>query len=63
VIDTLRAAVDKALREKEMQTRLEGLGIEIGSVEQGGDVLINRIKSESAMWRARDQGSRASRAD
>jgi len=51
VVETLRLAVDKALREKEMQTRLEGLGIEIGSVEQGGDVLVNRIKSESAMWR------------
>lgn len=51
VIDTLRAAVDKALREKEMQTRLDLLGIEIGSVEQGGDVLINRIRSELAMWR------------
>lgn len=51
VVDTLRASVAKAFREKEIQARLESLGIEIGSVDQGGEVLVARIKSELATWR------------
>lgn len=52
VIDTLRTATDKALRDTAMQNRLESLGIEPGSVESGGQMLITRIKTELARWGA-----------
>lgn len=48
--DVLRTATDKALRDKAMQTRLESLGIEAGSVDQGGEVLKTRIRTELARW-------------
>ena len=51
VIDTLRGVIDKSLREKEVQNRLETVGVEPGSVELGGESLVNRIKTESAFWR------------
>jgi tripartite-type tricarboxylate transporter receptor subunit TctC len=50
VVDTLRTATDKALRDKAMQTRLESLGIEPGSVDQGGSILSARITNELARW-------------
>jgi tripartite-type tricarboxylate transporter receptor subunit TctC len=50
VIETLRTATDGALRAKAMQARLESLGIEPGSVDQGGQVLSNRITTELARW-------------
>jgi tripartite-type tricarboxylate transporter receptor subunit TctC len=50
VNDTLREATDKALRDKAMQTRLETLGIEAGSVEAGGEALTTRIRTELARW-------------
>ena len=50
VIGVLRTATDKALRDKSMQTRLESLGIEPGSVDQGGEVLTTRIRTELARW-------------
>lgn len=50
VIDTLRVATDNVLRDSAMQSRLEGLGIEPGSVESGGNLLVTRIKTELARW-------------
>jgi tripartite-type tricarboxylate transporter receptor subunit TctC len=50
VVEALRAATDKALTNKAMQSRLESLGIEPGSVELGGDVLAARIRTELARW-------------
>jgi tripartite-type tricarboxylate transporter receptor subunit TctC len=50
IVATLRTATDKALRDKAMQTRLESLGIEPGSVDQGGSILSARITTELARW-------------
>ncbi len=50
VIETLRTATGKVLRDKDVQTRLEGLGVEAGSTELGGAVLQQRIKSELSRW-------------
>ncbi len=50
VVRRLRTDVDKALSDKNLQNRLDALGIEAGSIEQGGEVLQNRVKNELSRW-------------
>jgi tripartite-type tricarboxylate transporter receptor subunit TctC len=51
VVDTLRTAVGKALQERALQERFEKLAVEIGSVQDGGDVLQKRIAAELERWK------------
>ena len=51
VVETLRSAVDKALADRNLQERFEKLAIELGSVQDGGDVLRRRIATELERWK------------
>jgi tripartite-type tricarboxylate transporter receptor subunit TctC len=51
VIETLRAAADKILSDKEVQAKFETLGVDAGSTELGGAVLQQRITKEVAIWK------------
>lgn len=50
VVQALRAASDSALQAQPIRARLESLGIEPGSVAQGGEALSTRIRTELARW-------------
>jgi tripartite-type tricarboxylate transporter receptor subunit TctC len=51
VAGALRAATARALADRVVQQRLQQLAVEIGSVEDGGDVLTRRIMTELERWK------------
>jgi tripartite-type tricarboxylate transporter receptor subunit TctC len=51
VLEALKGATAQALQDKEVQATLARLGIEAGTVDQGGEVLRSRIRNELATWR------------
>jgi tripartite-type tricarboxylate transporter receptor subunit TctC len=50
VLATLRKAVDQSLSDPALRTKLETLGVEPSSPDEGGEALRKRVGSELANW-------------